>query len=152
MDPAAFQGLNPAGPESEFGYKIPNVLIDHAMRNPPIRPGFWRGVNANHNAIYSECFIDEVAHAAGQDPLEFRRGHQDGGMGIVTARMHDAHLLTVPSGARLRREWKIDLLGHRQGIHVAAQQHRGARLAAAQHGGHRAQPAPAADLNGSSLA
>ncbi len=73
MDPAAFQGFNPGGTEAVFGYNIPNVLIDHAMRNPPIRPGFWRGVNANHNAIYSECFIDELAHAAGQDPLEFRR-------------------------------------------------------------------------------
>ncbi len=73
MDPAAFQGFNPGGTEAVFGYTIPNVLIDHAMRNPPIRPGFWRGVNANHNAIYSECFIDELAHAAGQDPLEFRR-------------------------------------------------------------------------------
>jgi isoquinoline 1-oxidoreductase beta subunit len=73
MDPAAFQGLNAGGTEAAFGYDIPNVLIDHAMRNPPIPPGFWRGVNANHNAIYSECFIDELAHAAGQDPLEFRR-------------------------------------------------------------------------------
>jgi len=73
MDPVVFQGLNPSGPEAEFGYKIPNILIDHAMRNPHIRPGFWRGVNTNHNAIYSECFIDELAHAAGQDPLEFRR-------------------------------------------------------------------------------
>ena len=73
MDPAVFQGLNPGGPEAAFGYDIPNVLIDHAMRNPHIRPGFWRGVNTNHNAFYSECFIDELAHAAGKDPLEFRR-------------------------------------------------------------------------------
>src|SRR5712691_8441550 len=73
MDSVVFQGLNPAGPEGEFGYAIPTVLIDHAMRNPPIRPGFWRGVNINQNAIYSECFIDELAHAAGQDPLAFRR-------------------------------------------------------------------------------
>jgi isoquinoline 1-oxidoreductase beta subunit len=73
MDPAVFQGLNPGGPEAAFGYDIPNVLIDHAMRNPHIRPGFWRGVNTNQNALYSECFIDELAHAAGQDPLEFRR-------------------------------------------------------------------------------
>jgi isoquinoline 1-oxidoreductase beta subunit len=72
-DPAVFQGLNPGGAEAAFGYDIPNVLIDHAMRNPHIRPGFWRGVNTSHNAIYSECFIDELAHAAGQDPLEFRR-------------------------------------------------------------------------------
>ena len=73
MDPAVFQGLNPGGPEAAFGYDIPNVLIDHAMRNPHIRPGFWRGVNTNHNALYSECFIDELAYAAGKDPLEFRR-------------------------------------------------------------------------------
>jgi isoquinoline 1-oxidoreductase beta subunit len=73
MDPAVFQGLNPGGAEGAFGYDIPNVLFDHAMRNPHIRPGFWRGVNTNQNALYSECFIDELAHAAGQDPLEFRR-------------------------------------------------------------------------------
>ncbi len=73
MDPAVFQGLNPGGAEGAFGYNIPNVLFDHAMRNPHIRPGFWRGVNTKQNAIYSECFIDELAHAAGQDPLEFRR-------------------------------------------------------------------------------
>jgi isoquinoline 1-oxidoreductase beta subunit len=72
-DPATFQGLNPGGAEGRLGYEIPNILIDHAMRNPHIMPGFWRGVNNNQNAIYLECFLDEVAHAAGQDPLEFRR-------------------------------------------------------------------------------
>jgi isoquinoline 1-oxidoreductase subunit beta len=71
-DPVTFQGLNPSG-ETAFGYKIPNLLIDHSMRNPHIPPGFWRGVNVNHNAIYVECFMDELAHAVGQDPLEFRR-------------------------------------------------------------------------------
>jgi isoquinoline 1-oxidoreductase beta subunit len=72
-DPATFQGLNPSGPEGQLGYDIPNLLIDHAMRNPPIPPWFWRGVNNNQNAFYLECFMDELAHAAGQDPLEFRR-------------------------------------------------------------------------------
>ncbi|BCM87480.1 xanthine dehydrogenase family protein molybdopterin-binding subunit [Methylobacterium indicum] len=72
-DPVVFQGLNPGGAEAAIGYTIPNLLIDHAMRNPPIIPGFWRGVNTNPNAIYLECFLDEVAHAAGQDPLAFRR-------------------------------------------------------------------------------
>ena len=43
------------------------------MRNPHIKPGFWRGVNINHNAIYLECFMDELAKEAGMDPLEFRR-------------------------------------------------------------------------------
>jgi isoquinoline 1-oxidoreductase beta subunit len=43
------------------------------MRNPPVPPGFWRGVNLNQNTVYLECFIDEVAHATGQDPLALRR-------------------------------------------------------------------------------
>jgi isoquinoline 1-oxidoreductase beta subunit len=72
-DPITFQGLNPGGTEGVLGYTIPNLLIDHAMVNPPIPPWFWRGVNNNQNAIYLECFMDELAHAAGQDPLEFRR-------------------------------------------------------------------------------
>jgi isoquinoline 1-oxidoreductase subunit beta len=71
-DPATFAGLNPSG-EAAFGYSVPNLLIDHSMRNPHVPPGFWRGVNVNQNAIYVECFMDELAHAAGQDPLEFRR-------------------------------------------------------------------------------
>ncbi|GJD95699.1 xanthine dehydrogenase family protein molybdopterin-binding subunit [Methylobacterium iners] len=71
-DPVVFQGLNPSGPEAAIGYTIPNLLVDHAMRNPHILPGFWRGVNMNPNAIYLECFMDELAHAAGQDPLAFR--------------------------------------------------------------------------------
>ncbi|MBH5402537.1 xanthine dehydrogenase family protein molybdopterin-binding subunit [Bradyrhizobium sp. CNPSo 4010] len=72
MDPAAFQGVAQSG-EAAFGYSVPNLLVEHAMRNPHVPPGFWRGVNVNHNAIYMECFMDELAHAAGQDPLEFRR-------------------------------------------------------------------------------
>jgi len=72
-DPVVFQGLNPGGTEGVLGYTIPNLLIDHAMVNPPIPPWFWRGVNNNQNALYLECFMDELAHAAGQDPLEFRR-------------------------------------------------------------------------------
>ncbi|MGT2441129.1 molybdopterin cofactor-binding domain-containing protein [Bradyrhizobium betae] len=72
MDPAAFQGVAQSG-EAAFGYSVPNLLVEHAMRNPHVPPGFWRGVNVNHNAIYMECFMDELAEAAGQDPLEFRR-------------------------------------------------------------------------------
>jgi isoquinoline 1-oxidoreductase subunit beta len=72
MDPAAFQGVAQSG-EASIGYSVPNLLIEHAMRNPHVPPGFWRGVNVNHNAIYLECFMDELAQAAGQDPLEFRR-------------------------------------------------------------------------------
>src|SRR5438093_8243444 len=71
-DPLVFQGLNPGG-DFAIGYSVPNLLIDHAMRNTHVPPGFWRGVNINQNAIFLECFMDEMAHAAGQDPLEFRR-------------------------------------------------------------------------------
>ena len=72
-DPATFSGFYPGGTEAAIGYSIPNILVDHSMRNPHINPGFWRGVNINHNAIYLECFIDELAKEAGIDALEFRR-------------------------------------------------------------------------------
>jgi isoquinoline 1-oxidoreductase beta subunit len=72
MDFLTFQGLHKSG-DFALGYTVPNLLIDHAMRNTHVPPGFWRGVNINQNAIFLECFMDELAHAAGQDPLEFRR-------------------------------------------------------------------------------
>src|SRR5262249_51256177 len=71
--PATFSGRYPGGAEAAFGYDVPNVLVDHSMRNPHIHPGFWRGVNINHNAIYLECFMDELAKEMGVDALEFRR-------------------------------------------------------------------------------
>jgi isoquinoline 1-oxidoreductase subunit beta len=72
-DPVAFQGLNPPSPEAQFTYTIPNLLIEHAIRNPNVPVGFWRGVNLNQNAIYVECFLDEIAHETKQDPLALRR-------------------------------------------------------------------------------
>lgn len=72
-DPATFSGFYAGGAEAAYGYSIPNILVDHSMRNPHIHPGFWRGVNINHNAIYIECFMDELAKEAGMDALEFRR-------------------------------------------------------------------------------
>ncbi len=76
-DMATFQGVvkpgfHPRMDEHALCYRFPNLLVDHAMRNPPIRPGFWRGVNVNQNAIYFESFIDELAHATGRDALAFR--------------------------------------------------------------------------------
>lgn len=77
LDMVTMQGLAPAnlapGMETQaLKYTFPNLLVDHAMRNPPVRPGFWRGVCANQNAIYLDCALDEFAHAAGRDKLEFR--------------------------------------------------------------------------------
>ena len=71
-DPVTFQGFDADG-DHAISYSVPHLLVEHAMRNPPVPPGFWRGVNINQNAIYLECFIDELAHATGKDPLEFRR-------------------------------------------------------------------------------
>ena len=77
VDFVTFQGVWPADgkfkAEGAFGYTFPNLTIDYAMRNPHLRAGFWRGVNNNQNAVYVECFMDELAKAAGKDPLEFRR-------------------------------------------------------------------------------
>jgi isoquinoline 1-oxidoreductase beta subunit len=88
-DPVAFQGLSQSG-DGAFGYDVPNLLVDHAMRNPHVPPGFWRGVNHNQNAIYLECFMDELAHAAGLDPLEFRRRHMQ---------KHPKHLAVLEAAA-----------------------------------------------------
>ncbi|MFZ2737410.1 MAG: molybdopterin cofactor-binding domain-containing protein [Burkholderiaceae bacterium] len=75
-DPAVFQGVSDGG-EHAFGYTMPNLLIDHAMRNTHVPPGFWRGVNINQNAIFFECFMDELAESVGQDPVDFRRKFMD---------------------------------------------------------------------------
>jgi len=86
-DPLSFQGVFESG-EHAFTYDVPNLLIDHAMRNTHVPPGFWRGVNINQNAVFIECFMDELAEAAGQDPLEFRRkllGKSPRALGVLNA-------------------------------------------------------------------
>ena len=67
------QGYYEAPGDAQLGYTVPNLLIEYAMRNTHVPVGPWRGVNTNQNAVYMECFMDEVARAAGKDPLEFRR-------------------------------------------------------------------------------
>ncbi|MBU3613066.1 xanthine dehydrogenase family protein molybdopterin-binding subunit [Polynucleobacter sp. MG-27-Goln-C1] len=75
-DPLVFQGLDPTG-EHGITYSFPNLMIDHAMRNTHVPPGFWRGVNVNQNAVFMETFMDEMAEAAGMDAVEFRRKHME---------------------------------------------------------------------------
>ena len=67
------QGLYEQPGDAQLGYTVPNLLIEYAMRNSHVPVGTWRGVNTNQNGVYMECFMDEVAKAAGKDPLEFRR-------------------------------------------------------------------------------
>jgi len=67
------QGLYKEAGDAQFGYTVPNLLIEYAMRNSHVPVGPWRGVNTNQNGVYLECFMEEVARAAGKDSFEFRR-------------------------------------------------------------------------------
>jgi isoquinoline 1-oxidoreductase beta subunit len=53
-------------------YDIPNILVDYRMANTPVPVGWWRSVYDSQNAFANECFMDELAEAAGKDPVEFR--------------------------------------------------------------------------------
>jgi isoquinoline 1-oxidoreductase beta subunit len=57
----------------EMAYDVPNYQVDYAMRTTHVPVGFWRSVNHSQNGFFRECFVDEMAHAAGQDPYQFRR-------------------------------------------------------------------------------
>jgi isoquinoline 1-oxidoreductase beta subunit len=74
QDMRQLQGFYEEPGDAQLGYTVPNLLIEYVMRNTHVPVGPWRGVNTNQNGIYMECFMDEVARAAGKDPLEFRRG------------------------------------------------------------------------------
>ena len=72
-------GLPAAGPDKttaegafDQAYEWPNAKISHCAVDLPIPVGFWRSVGHSHQAFFKECFVDEVAHAAGQDAVAFR--------------------------------------------------------------------------------
>ena len=68
-------GIDPINTRSfsDNPYAVPNFTNEYAMRNTHVPPGFWRAVAHTNNPIARECFIDEIAHAAGKDPYAFRR-------------------------------------------------------------------------------
>ena len=57
----------------DMPYDVPNYLADYAMRMTHVPVGFCRCVNHTQNCFFKESFIDELAHAAGQDPYHYRR-------------------------------------------------------------------------------
>ena len=57
---------------NDHPYDIPNSLVDYAQRNTNVPVGFWRTVGHSQNPYMRESFVDELAHAAGKDPLAFR--------------------------------------------------------------------------------
>ena len=68
IDPAAIDGI------MESPYEFPNVRVEYVKVDTPVPVGFWRSVGNSHNGFTMESFMDEMAEAAGQDPLAFRLG------------------------------------------------------------------------------
>ncbi len=54
-------------------YAIPNIQVSYARVNTAVPVGYWRSVASSQNAYITECFLDEVAAAAGKDPYQLRR-------------------------------------------------------------------------------
>jgi isoquinoline 1-oxidoreductase beta subunit len=63
----------------DMPYSIPNQLVDYVMVNLLIPVGFWRSVGFSVNTFTVESFMDELAHAAGEDPVQFRLDHMEKG-------------------------------------------------------------------------
>jgi isoquinoline 1-oxidoreductase beta subunit len=61
----------------DFPYDTPNLHVEYVRAEPPgdVQTCFWRSVGPGHNIFVVESFVDELAHAAGQDPVAFRRAH-----------------------------------------------------------------------------
>jgi isoquinoline 1-oxidoreductase beta subunit len=59
--------------DEDMAYEVANFEVGYVMRNTPVPVGFWRGVNHSQNGYFRESFVDELAHARGQDPYLFRR-------------------------------------------------------------------------------
>jgi isoquinoline 1-oxidoreductase beta subunit len=73
IDPFAVEGID------NFPYAVPNLKFTYQMHDSGVTPGYWRAVSHNLNAVALECFMDECANAAGQDPIDYRLGMIDMG-------------------------------------------------------------------------
>ncbi len=82
IDPAAVEGLE------NMEYEIPNLHVEYVRIDTPVPVGFWRSVGSSHNGFTVESFVDEMAHAAGKNPLEFR-------LGLLKNHPRPRHLLEV---------------------------------------------------------
>jgi len=56
----------------DLAYAMPHRLVEHVLAAQPVPVGFWRSVGHSSNAFFVESFVDEAAHAAGRDPLQYR--------------------------------------------------------------------------------
>ncbi|XYJ09035.1 molybdopterin cofactor-binding domain-containing protein [Telluria sp. B2] len=81
--------------EYDMQYEIANQRIAHVIVDSAVPLGYWRSVGHSHNAFFKEAFLDEVAHAAGQDPVSYRRA--------LLAR-HPRHLAVLNEAVRAAGE------------------------------------------------
>jgi isoquinoline 1-oxidoreductase beta subunit len=73
--PAFVKGLDADAVDGaiDFPYDSPNIHVEYVRQEPPAVPTcFWRGVGPTHNIFVIESFVDELAHKAGKDPVQFR--------------------------------------------------------------------------------
>ena len=104
IDPAAVEGAR------NHPYDIPNILVEWKEKDFGVPVGFWRSVGSSQNAFITESFIDELAHAAGKDPYEYRRAL------LGKAKRHK----TVLETAATKANWGAPLpAGRARGIAVA---------------------------------
>lgn len=81
--------------EYDMQYEIANQRIAHVIVDSAVPLGYWRSVGHSHNAFFKEAFLDEVAHAAGQDGVTYRRA--------LLAR-HPRHLAVLDAAVRAAGE------------------------------------------------
>ena len=94
IDPFAVEGID------NYPYDTPNIKLTYQMHDTGVTPGYWRGVSHNLNAVALECFVDEMANAAGKDPIQFRIDNMDMGS---TKHQWSGLSAGVPVGARMKR-------------------------------------------------
>ena len=111
VPPLFINGLDPDAVESAARppYSFPNMHVDYVRVEPPgIPTAFWRGVGPTHNVFVVESFMDELAHAAKQDPLVYRK-----------ALIADARALRVLTLAAEKAGWGTPVAaGRGRGISV----------------------------------
>ena len=80
LPPGFNNGLDPDSTEGaiDLVYDLPNLHVEYVRVEPPgIPTGFWRSVGPSHNVFVTESFMDELAAAAKQDPIAYRRALLD---------------------------------------------------------------------------
>jgi isoquinoline 1-oxidoreductase beta subunit len=86
------------GGMSHAPYAIPNQQVDYGRVELPIPVGWWRSVHGSHNGFFRECFLDELAHEAKRDPIEYRRALLDSPRDKAVFELAVANAGPVPAG------------------------------------------------------